>query len=48
MSLLHGVLFGIGMLILFYLGVKNAGGVAQIFKATGDNSVPIIKVLQGR
>ena len=48
MTLLHGVLFGIGMLILVYLGVKNAGAVASIFNATGTNSNTLITTLQGR
>lgn len=48
MSLVHSVLFGIGMLILIYLGVKNADGVAKIFTAGGTQGTGVIKSLQGR
>lgn len=48
MNLLHSVLFGIGMLILLYLAVKNADGVAKIFNATGTQGGNVIKSLQGR
>lgn len=48
MSLLHGLLVGMGALILVYLGVKNAGGVAQIFNAGGPQINNTVKTLQGR
>lgn len=48
MSLLHGIAFGMGMLILVYLGVKNANGVASIFNAGGSQTSNVIKALQGR
>lgn len=48
MTLLHALLVGMGLLILVYLGVKNAGGVAQIFNAGGPQVINGIKTLQGR
>lgn len=48
MSLVHGLLFGMGMLILVYLGVKNADGVTAVFNATGSNTNNIVRTLQGR
>lgn len=48
MTLLHGVLVGMGLLILVYLGLKNAPGVVSIFNSTGTNTVNITKTLQGR
>jgi hypothetical protein len=48
MSLLHGLLLGMALLILVYLGVKNAGGVAQIFNSGGPQVNNTIKTLQGR
>lgn len=44
----HMFMFGAGMLILLYLALKNADGVAKIFNATGTQSNSIIKSLQGR
>lgn len=48
MNLLHGVLVGMGLLILVYLGLKNANGVSQIFNSGGPQVVSGIKSLQGR
>lgn len=48
MTLIHGFLFGAGMLILTYLAVKNADGVAKIFNAGGPQVGNTIKALQGR
>jgi hypothetical protein len=48
MKLLHGVFLGMALLILVYLGVKNAPGVVAIFNSTGSNTVNITKSLQGR
>lgn len=48
MNLVHSVLFGIGMLILIYLGVKNSDGVAKVFTAGGTQGTNAIKALQGR
>ena len=48
MNLLHAVLLGMGLLILVYLGVKNAQGVVQIFNAGSTGTVNITKSLQGR
>ena len=48
MSLLHGVLFGMGLLILTYLGVKNAPGVVAIFNSGGTQIGNNVKALQGR
>lgn len=48
MQLMHALFFGIFVLILVYLGVKNANGVVSIFNATGSNGNTVIKTLQGR
>ncbi len=48
MSVIHGIFFGIGMLILTYLVVKNADGVASIFSSGGPQLGNTIKALQGR
>ncbi len=48
MQLMHGVFFGIGMLILAYLAFKNAGGVASIFNAGASGISNVSKTLQGR
>lgn len=48
MSLIQGIAFGIGMLILAYLAFKNAGGVAQIFSSGSAGIVNVSKTLQGR
>lgn len=48
MKLVHGVLFGIGLLILMYLAVTNADGVAKIFNAGTPALTGSIKTLQGR
>ncbi len=48
MSLLHGVFFGMGMLILVYLGVKNSSGVVAIFNSAGTQASAVSKTLQGR
>lgn len=48
MQLAHALSFGIFMLILVYLGVKNSTGVAAIFNVAGTQSNSIIKTLQGR
>ena len=48
MDLVHSLFFGIFLLILIYLGVKNANGVASIFSSAGTQSNTLIKTLQGR
>lgn len=48
MTLIQGIAFGIGMLILAYLAFKNAGGVAQIFSSGSAGIVNVSKTLQGR
>lgn len=48
MNLLQVVLTGMGLLILVYLGVKNAPGVVSIFNATGTQASNVTKTLQGR
>jgi len=48
MQTIHAVFFGIFILILVYLGVTNAGGVADIFQTTGTQTIAGIKALQGR
>lgn len=48
MTLLQGIAYGIGMLILAYLAFKNAGGVAQIFGAAASGVSNVSKTLQGR
>lgn len=48
MQLIHGLLYGIGLLILAYLAFKNAPGVAQIFQASSAGIVDVSKTLQGR
>lgn len=48
MNLLQTVLTGMGVLILVYLGVKNAPGVATVFNSGGTQAGHIIKDLQGR
>jgi hypothetical protein len=48
MTIIHGVFFGIGMLILAYLAFKNAGGVAQIVGASSTGISNVSKTLQGR
>ncbi len=47
MKVIQGLLLGIGLLILVYLGVKNSPAVVSIFNATGKQSVSLIKQLQG-
>ena len=46
MTVVHGLLVGIGVLILVYLGVKNSSSVVNIFNATGTQGTKIIKQLQ--
>lgn len=48
MTLLQGMAYGIGMLILAYLAFKNAGGVSQIFGAAANGVSNVSKTLQGR
>jgi hypothetical protein len=48
MTLIHSIAFGMFLLILTYLGVKNAGGVTSIFNAGGTQINNISKTLQGR
>jgi hypothetical protein len=48
MELVHALLFGSALLIALYLGVKNAGGVAQIFNSGSAAYVSGVKTLQGR
>ncbi len=48
MTLIHSLAFGIFILILTYLGVKNAGGVTSIFNSGGTQLNTGIKTLQGR
>lgn len=48
MQLIHGIAFGIGMLILAYLAFKNAGGVASIIGASSSGVSNVSKTLQGR
>jgi uncharacterized membrane protein YuzA (DUF378 family) len=48
MKLIHGILIGIGGLILVYLGVNNPNGVATIFGAAGSQTNTLVKTLQGR
>lgn len=48
MNLVHSLMFGMGMLILLYLAVKNADGVAKIFNAGGPQVINTVKSLQGR
>lgn len=48
MKLIHGIALGMGLLILTYLGVKNAGGVATIFNSGGPQIINGVKALQGR
>jgi hypothetical protein len=48
MKTIHAVLFGIGMLILVYLGVKNAPGVTSILSTGFSGTNTLVTTLQGR
>lgn len=48
MTIVQGIFFGIGMLILAYLAFKNAGGVAQIIGSSATGISNVSKTLQGR
>jgi hypothetical protein len=48
MSLLHGLLMGMALLILVYLGVRNSAGVAAIFNAGGAQVNNGLRALQAR
>ncbi len=48
MKLIHAVLFGLGMLILVYLGVKNASGATSILSAGFNGTNTLVTTLQGR
>jgi hypothetical protein len=48
MKLIHGIFFGMAVLIGMYLGVKNADGIAKIFSAGGPQVNNTIRSLQGR
>lgn len=48
MSVLHSILFGMFVLILIYLAVKNASGATGILTATGTEANTLTKTLQGR
>lgn len=48
MQLVHGIFYGIGLLILAYLAFKNAGGVSQIIGSSAGGIVNVSKTLQGR
>ena len=48
MTIIQGMFFGIGMLILAYLAFKNAGGVAQIIGSSATGISNVSKTLQGR
>jgi hypothetical protein len=48
MTLIHAIVFGIGMLILAYLAFSNAGGVTSIISGGSAGIVNISKTLQGR
>lgn len=48
MTLLHALFFGMFVLILIYLGVKNASGATSILTATGGQVNTLTKTLQGR
>lgn len=48
MQLAHAIGFGIFILILAYLGLKNADGAATLFKGASSAGVPLITALQGR
>lgn len=48
MDFVKAVGFGIFILIMIYLGVKNAGGVTAIFNSGGSVINTGIKTLQGR
>jgi hypothetical protein len=48
MQLMHAIGLGFFLLILVYLGVTNAAGVASIFNAGGTQGVNLTKALQGR
>lgn len=48
MTIVQGVFFGIGMLILAYLAFKNAGGVAQIIGSSASGISNVSRTLQGR
>lgn len=48
MTVIQGVAYGIGLLILAYLAFKNAGGVSQIFNSGAAGISNVAKTLQGR
>lgn len=48
MSLIQGVFFGIGMLILAYLLAKNADGYVALLGSSGNVLLNETKALQGR
>lgn len=48
MTILHSILFGMFLLILTYLGVKNSSGVTAIFNSGSGDVNTIAKTLQGR
>lgn len=48
MQLLHAFFFGVFLLILFYLGVKNGNATVGILNAGGTNFIKGVSTLQGR
>ncbi len=48
MQLLHAFFFGVFLLILFYLGVKNGSATVAVLNAGGSNFVKGVSTLQGR
>lgn len=48
MSLLHAIFFGIFVLILTYLAVKNSAGVVAVLNSGGSQLTHETSVLQGR
>jgi hypothetical protein len=48
MSLLHAIFFGIFVLILAYLGLKNATGTVAVLNSGGSQLTHETSILQGR
>jgi hypothetical protein len=48
MKFMHFLVLMFFVSILLYLGLKNSGGVAQIFTSGGPQVVNLTKTLQGR
>jgi hypothetical protein len=48
MSLLHAIFFGIFVLILLYLALKNAKGTVAVLDSGGSQLTHETSILQGR